>query len=270
MNERTNTIPVEIEPRIPKDEISARSQGNELGRIINVGSAHTQSYEEQLATVESMMTDYDTPLTQAAGYVRDLLRTIIALKKRERPATDGAIVERLAIGLCQYHMDKMPPHISKDFAWPRGASPETKKQFIDMAALSLEILKYAAPKNPGERAKTKSLLDVIRMKLERRFQVSDYLMDGFREDPPARAVVTDICQDVMAHVREIHALAERALKSVEDRVTKMNRPTLLQLSIFNGLCGFAVGESWFLVPILLFAVYAGWNVKHNNSKDSHS
>jgi len=26
------------------------------------------SYEEQLATVESMMTCYDTPITQAAGY----------------------------------------------------------------------------------------------------------------------------------------------------------------------------------------------------------
>ncbi len=29
------------------------------------------------------MTCYDTPLTQAAGYVRDLLRTIIVLQKRE-------------------------------------------------------------------------------------------------------------------------------------------------------------------------------------------
>ena len=54
------------------------------------------------------------------------------------------------------------------------------------------------------------------MKLERRFQVAHYLQDGFQEDPPARAVVTDICQDVMAHVREIHALAERALNSIED------------------------------------------------------
>lgn len=33
-------------------------------------------YEQQLATVESLMTCYDTPLTQAAGYVRDLLRTL--------------------------------------------------------------------------------------------------------------------------------------------------------------------------------------------------
>ena len=42
--------------------------------------AHQPSYEEQLATIESMMTCYDTPITQAARYVRDLLRTIIALQ----------------------------------------------------------------------------------------------------------------------------------------------------------------------------------------------
>ena len=43
--------------------------------------AHPHSYEEQLATIESMMTCYDTPIRQAAGYVRDLLRTIIALQR---------------------------------------------------------------------------------------------------------------------------------------------------------------------------------------------
>lgn len=48
-----------------------------------LGKKSIPSYEEQLATIESMMTCYDTPITQAAGYVRDLLRTIIALQQRE-------------------------------------------------------------------------------------------------------------------------------------------------------------------------------------------
>jgi len=54
-------------------------------------------------------------------------------------------------------------------------------------------------------------INVMRMKLERRFQVSDYLADGHREDPPARTIVGDICQDIMAHVREIHSIAEKGL-----------------------------------------------------------
>lgn len=42
--------------------------------------ARDLSYEEQLTLIESMMTCYDTPLTQAAGYTRDLLRTLIRLR----------------------------------------------------------------------------------------------------------------------------------------------------------------------------------------------
>ena len=71
-----------------------------------------------------------------------------------------------------------------------------------------------------EHAKTKDLVNMIRMKLERRFQTSDYLADSGVEPWSCRSLVTDICQDVMAHVREIHTLAERALNSIEDRVTQ--------------------------------------------------
>jgi len=91
-------IAVKIDPAIPEDEIHARTDGKEVGRIVNIGPNQQPSYEEQLATVESMMTDYDTPLTQAAGYVRDLLRTIIALQQREIPEDDSA-VKRIATWL---------------------------------------------------------------------------------------------------------------------------------------------------------------------------
>jgi hypothetical protein len=56
-----------------------------------LGKQGIPSYEEQLATIESMMTCYDTPITQAAGYVRDLLRTIIALQQREIPGNDAFV-----------------------------------------------------------------------------------------------------------------------------------------------------------------------------------
>jgi hypothetical protein len=75
---------------------------------------------------------------------------------------------------------------------------------------------YSPKRESGERAKTKDLVNMIRMKLERRFQTSDYLPDGYAEPFTCRARVTDMCQDVMAHVREIHSLAERALNSIED------------------------------------------------------
>ena len=87
--------------------------------------------------------------------------------------------------------------------------------------LATVVIEYFRPylcvqkQESGEHAKTIDLVNMIRMKLERRFQVADYLVDGF-EDPPARSVVTDICQDIMTHVREIHSLAERALNSIED------------------------------------------------------
>jgi hypothetical protein len=60
----------------------------------------------------------------------------------------------------------------------------------------------------------RALFQTIRCKLERRFQVSDYLADGGDRDDvrPVRVVVSDICQEVMAHVREIHAFAERGEK----------------------------------------------------------
>jgi hypothetical protein len=55
------------------------------------------SYEEQLALVESMMTCYDTPRTQAAGYVRDLLRAIIALQRPKRNSSEEAIAISLGV-----------------------------------------------------------------------------------------------------------------------------------------------------------------------------
>jgi len=76
-------ISVELDSTVPTDEIRVRSQGKEVARIVNIGPTPQPTYEDQLATVESMMTCYDTPLTQSAGYVRDLLRTIIALRGRE-------------------------------------------------------------------------------------------------------------------------------------------------------------------------------------------
>jgi hypothetical protein len=57
--------------------------------------APATSYEKQLATVEAMMSCYDTPLTQTAGYVRDLLRTIITLRKREMLDDADDEVERI-------------------------------------------------------------------------------------------------------------------------------------------------------------------------------
>jgi len=53
-----------------------------------LGKQSIPSYEEPLALVESMMTCYDTPLTQAAGCTRDLLKTLIALKvpSAEKPS----------------------------------------------------------------------------------------------------------------------------------------------------------------------------------------
>lgn len=68
----------------------------------------------------------------------------------------------------------------------------------------------------GERAKTKDLVNMIRMKLERRFQTADYMPDSYAEPHSCRGLVTDMCQDFMTHVREIHTLAERALNSIED------------------------------------------------------
>lgn len=67
----------------------------------------------------------------------------------------------------------------------------------------------------SERAKTKDLVNMIRMKLERRFQTADYMPDSYAEPHSCRGLVTDMCQDFMTHVREIHTLAERALNSIE-------------------------------------------------------
>jgi hypothetical protein len=61
-------------------EIAMTSTPRDRAALQAAEPAHQPSYEEQLATIESMMTCYDTPITQAARYVRDLLRTIIALQ----------------------------------------------------------------------------------------------------------------------------------------------------------------------------------------------
>jgi hypothetical protein len=63
-------------------------------RIGFVGPQAPLTYEEQLAIVESMMTCYDTPVMQSAGYVRDLLREIIRLKQCETSPT-GALQTEL-------------------------------------------------------------------------------------------------------------------------------------------------------------------------------
>lgn len=68
----------------------------------------------------------------------------------------------------------------------------------------------------GEQAKAKDFVNMIRMKLERRFQVADYMPDSYAEPHNCRALVSDMCQEFMAHVREIHALAERALSSIQE------------------------------------------------------
>lgn len=57
-----------------------------------LGKKSIPSYEEQLATIESIMTCYNTPITQAAGYVRDLIRTIIALQQGEIPVIDEELI----------------------------------------------------------------------------------------------------------------------------------------------------------------------------------
>jgi hypothetical protein len=69
-----------------------------------------------------------------------------AQPSEEITALGESVIERLAIGLCQYHIDKMPPHVSKDFGWPRCTSPETKQQYMQQATLTAEILKYTTPK----------------------------------------------------------------------------------------------------------------------------
>lgn len=61
---------------------------NDIPAQSPLGKQSVPSYEEQLATIESMMTCYDNPLTQAAGYTRDLLRTINALRQREIAGID--------------------------------------------------------------------------------------------------------------------------------------------------------------------------------------
>lgn len=67
-------------------------------RKLDLSKKSIPSYEEQLATIESMMTCYDTPITQAAGYVWDLLRTIIALQQGATPMSDE---EQIAKGWFQ-------------------------------------------------------------------------------------------------------------------------------------------------------------------------
>lgn len=58
-------------------------------------------------------------------------------------------------------------------------------------------------------------LTVIRCDLERRFQASDYVRDGFNEPEDGRVLATIICLDVMEHHRRIHERIEKLLSSME-------------------------------------------------------
>jgi hypothetical protein len=85
---------------------------------------------------------------------------------------------------------------------------------LSLAMLSKREIKHEAPTAVRDIETIRALFQTIRCKLERRFQVSDYLADGGDRDDvrPVRVVVSDICQEVMAHVREVRAFAERGEK----------------------------------------------------------
>ena len=152
----------------------------------------------------------ETKKAERIGLIRDKLRDFQRVG-HSFPETSGKF--RLL-------NDLLPPSMKYEIADSIVTESRSKPDIVQ--DVWDELMQRGLTREPkresGERPKTKDLLDVIRMKLERRFQVADYLQDGFQEDPPARAVVTDVCQDIMAHVREIHALAERAINGIEGEV----------------------------------------------------
>jgi hypothetical protein len=86
--EKAEDFPSEWKEGLNQGIDNAIVRQHQAERIQNI--TYPATYEEQLAVVESMMTCYDTPITQAAGYTRDLLRTIIALEKsKAQQRSDG-------------------------------------------------------------------------------------------------------------------------------------------------------------------------------------